>query len=137
VINNLGILYQTQGKLDEAEKMYMQKLQGYREAVEMHTSMHRSILNHSPGDIYNCCWKATALGWAVAKSNLPLGYAKDNQVVYLQYDIGDFVTVQRKDSSGWWFASLANRKSAGWIASDLFIGLQPRYLNKAPLVQLC
>ena len=32
-VNNLGNLYSVQGKLDEAEKMYMRALQGYEEAL--------------------------------------------------------------------------------------------------------
>jgi tetratricopeptide (TPR) repeat protein len=32
MVNNLGLLYADQGKLDEAEKMYQQALQGYEKA---------------------------------------------------------------------------------------------------------
>ncbi|KAN0086424.1 hypothetical protein V8E54_000112 [Elaphomyces granulatus] len=31
-VNNLGLLYKSQGKLDEAEKMYRRALQGYEKA---------------------------------------------------------------------------------------------------------
>ncbi|OCK81058.1 hypothetical protein K432DRAFT_296369, partial [Lepidopterella palustris CBS 459.81] len=34
-VNNLGLLYADQGKLGEAEEMYMRALQGYEEAVGM------------------------------------------------------------------------------------------------------
>jgi Tfp pilus assembly protein PilF len=33
-VNNLGILYADQGKLDEAEKMYMRALQGKEEPFD-------------------------------------------------------------------------------------------------------
>ncbi|KAI9854868.1 MAG: hypothetical protein M1813_000644, partial [Trichoglossum hirsutum] len=32
-VNNLGLLYMDQGKLDEAEKMYQRALQGYEKAL--------------------------------------------------------------------------------------------------------
>jgi hypothetical protein len=34
-VNNLGMLYANQGKLGEAEKMFMRALQGYEEALGM------------------------------------------------------------------------------------------------------
>ena len=33
MVNNLGILYKDQGKLDEAEKMFQWALQGYEKAL--------------------------------------------------------------------------------------------------------
>jgi len=43
---NLGRLYAHQGKLDEAEKMYMQALQGYEEALgPKHTSTLQTVNN--------------------------------------------------------------------------------------------
>ena len=33
IINNLGLLYVIQGKLDEAEKLYQRVLQGYEKAL--------------------------------------------------------------------------------------------------------
>ena len=32
-VNNIGVLYSDQGKLDEAEKMFRQALEGYEEAI--------------------------------------------------------------------------------------------------------
>ena len=37
--HNLGVLYQNQGKLDEAEKMYQRALQGYEKAPSAETVM--------------------------------------------------------------------------------------------------
>ncbi|KAF2632495.1 purine and uridine phosphorylase [Macroventuria anomochaeta] len=45
-VNNLGLLYSDQGKLDEAEKMYMQALEGYEKAVGQEAiSTFRPALN--------------------------------------------------------------------------------------------
>jgi tetratricopeptide (TPR) repeat protein len=33
IVNNLGLLYADQGKLDKAEKMYQQALLGYKKAL--------------------------------------------------------------------------------------------------------
>ena len=46
-VNNLGLLYANQGKLGEAEKMYMRALQGHAEALESKTlSTYRPALNN-------------------------------------------------------------------------------------------
>jgi tetratricopeptide (TPR) repeat protein len=46
-VNNLGLLYADQGKLGEAEKMYMRAVQGYKEALESETlSRYRPALNN-------------------------------------------------------------------------------------------
>jgi len=45
-VHCLGILYADQGKLGEAEKMYMRALQGYEEALEpKHTSTLSTVNN--------------------------------------------------------------------------------------------
>jgi len=42
----LGILYKSQGKLDEAEKMYQRALQGYEKALGLENiARHRPALN--------------------------------------------------------------------------------------------
>ena len=47
----LGVLYSDQGKLDEAEKMYMRALQGYEEALgAKHTSTLQTVNNR----VTNC-----------------------------------------------------------------------------------
>ena len=123
-VHDLGVLYRHQGKLDELEKMYMRALQGYKEAVARYTSMDKAV--HSLGNVN---WtKAMVLSLAAAKYHLPLSFVKESRMEYLQYKIGDVVTVLRKDSSGWWFAFLENWKSAGWIASNLFIELYCRQI---------
>ena len=38
-VNNLGILYQNQGKLSEAEKMFQRALQGNEKALDVDNSM--------------------------------------------------------------------------------------------------
>ncbi len=51
MVNNLGTLYKSQGKLDEAKKMYQQALQGYEKAWGPD---HTSILNmvNNLGNLY-------------------------------------------------------------------------------------
>src|SRR5207237_2476848 len=45
-VNNLGLLYKSQGKLDEAEKMYQLALQGYEKALGPdHTSTLMTVNN--------------------------------------------------------------------------------------------
>ena len=45
-VNNLGLLYKSQGKLDEAEKMYQWSLQGKEEALGPdHTSTLNTVTN--------------------------------------------------------------------------------------------
>jgi tetratricopeptide (TPR) repeat protein len=45
-VNNLGLLYVDQGKLDEAEKMYMRALKGYEKALGAeHISTLRTVNN--------------------------------------------------------------------------------------------
>jgi tetratricopeptide (TPR) repeat protein len=48
--HNLGFLYGSQGKLDDAEKMYQQALQGYKKARAENTSMLNTV--HNLGNIY-------------------------------------------------------------------------------------
>ena len=54
-VNNLGILYSNQGKLDEAEKMYERALRGYEEALgHENVEKYRPALNTivNMGDLY-------------------------------------------------------------------------------------
>ena len=44
-VNNLGNLYTDQGKLAEAEQMYVRALQGYEEALGNHVSSYSPALN--------------------------------------------------------------------------------------------
>src|SRR5882762_3106156 len=45
-VNNLGLLYKSQGKLDEAEKMYQRALQGYEKALGLeNVTTYRPALN--------------------------------------------------------------------------------------------
>ncbi|KXJ85413.1 Tetratricopeptide repeat-domain-containing protein, partial [Microdochium bolleyi] len=51
-VNNLGILYRNQGKLDEAEKMYLRALRGYEKALGPdHTSTLDTVNNL--GNLYS------------------------------------------------------------------------------------
>ncbi|KAN0076308.1 hypothetical protein V8E54_006450, partial [Elaphomyces granulatus] len=46
VLQSLDLLYKSQGKLDKAERMYQQALQGYEKSLGLeNVARHRSALN--------------------------------------------------------------------------------------------
>jgi Tfp pilus assembly protein PilF len=45
-VNNLGLLYANQGKMDEAEKMYQRALQGYEKAWGPEHTLTLSMVNN-------------------------------------------------------------------------------------------
>jgi tetratricopeptide (TPR) repeat protein len=69
-VNNLGVLYKSQGKLDEAEKMYKRALQGYEKVCGPdHTSTLDTVIGLSsqsvsptgiPTDCINLTYRRTA-----------------------------------------------------------------------------
>ena len=52
-VNNLGVLYKTQGRLSDAETMYLRALAGQEKALgEEHSSTVTTVSN--VGDLYAC-----------------------------------------------------------------------------------
>ena len=50
-VHNLGLLYKSQGKLDEAEKMYQRALQGYEKALSPDHTLTLNTVNNL-GSLY-------------------------------------------------------------------------------------
>jgi tetratricopeptide (TPR) repeat protein len=45
-VNNLGLLYADQGKLNETEKMYLRALEGYEKALSVDHTLTLNIINN-------------------------------------------------------------------------------------------
>jgi tetratricopeptide (TPR) repeat protein len=76
-VNNLGLLYVDQGKLDKAEQMYGRALQGYKEALgDERVQRYRPALNtlENLGNLYVLQAETTKARTMRAQAHLGLSY---------------------------------------------------------------